>query len=702
MSLTLSLRTALSGLTAAQAALQVTSDNIANASTPGYTRKTVDLESRRVVGQGAGVQTGEISREVDEFIVSQLRSQRSAVGEYSVRDRFLQQIQSLFGSPENNRTIPNGISELMTAFEQLAVTPEFAGNAVEVVNAARQLGQLFNELAATTQDLRLDADAEIERLVGIVDDKLGSIAELNAQITRASTLGQTTAALEDERDRLLGDVAEYVDIRVFSRTDGSVDVYTGSSRLLVSGGSAKSLTHTAATQVSASIGFIDPDDSAYPGAITGIFLDGTAATDDITAEIAGGRLKALIDMRDTEMPNLQSEIDRLSQSLSNEINAVHNSGTAFPPPSSLTGSQSFDGSDVFSATGSVRVAILDQSDGAVIETTDIALGAFTTIDDVVAAIDGMTNASASLDSAGKLVINATTSGYGIAINEMDSAVTVVGTQSRGLSHYLGLNDLFQTNVSTSQYDGFSTGRLSDSTAGMGIAGTLTFAANGVSATAAYAATDSLEDIAATINANATLSGANITASVVDDGGGRRLIVQDGDQDNFIMTDSGSFLSTTGMTSNATSASTVFSVRSDITTDPARVSRAELSSAGGLAPGDVGITTGDSTIASDLAGILASDITFSAAGSLSGTTTTFARYASSILSVQATIAADAESQLEFNNSFLTTLEARNSAVSGVNVDEELANLIILEQSFNASARVLTTASDMLEELLNIVR
>src|SRR3546814_9546512 len=117
-----------------------------------------------------------------------------------------------------------------------------------------------------------------------------------------------------------------------------------------------------------------------------------------------------------------------------------------------------------------------------------------------------------------------------------------------------------------------------------------------------------------------------------------------------------------MTSNATSASTVFSVRSDITTYPARVSRAELSSAGGLAPGDVGITTGDSTIASDLAGILASDITFSAAGSLSGTPTTFARYGSSILSVQATIAAEAESQLEFNNSFLTTLEARNSAVS----------------------------------------
>lgn len=702
MSLTLSLRTALSGLTAAQAALQVTSDNIANASTPGYTRKTVDLESRRVVGQGAGVQTGEISREVDEFIVSQLRDQRSVVGEYSVRDRFLQQIQSLFGTPENNRTISNGINELKNAFEQMAVTPEFAANAVEVANSARQLVQLFNELATTTQSLRLEADAEIERLVGIVDEKLGNIAELNAQITRATTLNQTTAALEDERDRLLGDVAEYIDIRVFSRTDGSVDVYTGSSRVLVSGGTAKSLSHTAATQVGASIGYVDPDDSAYPGAITGIFLDGTAAADDITAEIAGGRIKALIDMRDLDLPNLQSEIDRLSQSLSNEINAVHNAGTAFPPPSSLTGSQSFDGSDVLSATGSVRIAIIDQSDGTVVETTDIALGALTTIDDIVNAIDGMTNASASLDSAGKVVINATTSGYGIAINEMDSAVTVVGTETRGLSHYLGLNDLFQASVSTSQYDGFSTARLSDSTSAMGIAGTLTFEANGVAANVAYVAGDSLEDIAVAINGTAVLSAANISASVMDDGAGRRLVVTDGDQDNFIMTDSGSFLSTTGMASNATSASTVFAVRSDIVSDPARISRAELSSAGGLAPGDIGVTTGDSTIASDLAGILSSDIGFAAAGSLSATTATFAGYASSILSVQATNAAEAERQLEFNNSFFSTLEARNSATSGVNVDEELANLIILEQSFNASARVLTTASDMLEELLNIAR
>jgi len=176
MSIALALRTALSGLNASQAALQVTSDNIANASTPGYSRKTVDLESRRVLAQGAGVQTGEIARQVDNFIIGQLRDQRSVVGEYTVRDQFLQQIENLFGTPENNRTISNGINELKNAFEALAVTPEFSANAVDVVNSAREIAQLFNELAITAQDLRRDADKEIERIVGSVNTKLENIA----------------------------------------------------------------------------------------------------------------------------------------------------------------------------------------------------------------------------------------------------------------------------------------------------------------------------------------------------------------------------------------------------------------------------------------------------------------------------------------------------------------------------------------------
>ena len=279
---------------------------------------------------------------------------------------------------------------------------------------------------------------------------------------------------------------------------------------------------------------------------------------------------------------------------------------------------------------------------------------------------------------------------------------MIGSETRGLSHYLGLNDFFQANVSDSDYDTFSTARLSSSTAAIGVAGTLTFSANGVAATVNYLTTESIEDVAANINADGTLSGANITASVVNDGAGRRLVIQDTDQDNFLLTDSGNLVANSGLTTDTTSKSTVLSLRSDILANAELIARTELSAAGGLAPGDDGVTVGDASVANDLAAALNADISFNAAGGFSSTTTTLARYATSIVAVQSALSANATDQLEFNSSFMTTLEARASSVSGVNVDEELANLVILEQSFNASARVLTTVTEMFDELLNSVR
>ncbi|MCG8545526.1 MAG: flagellar hook-associated protein FlgK [Alphaproteobacteria bacterium] len=703
MSLTLALKTALSGLTAAQASLRVTSDNIANANTPGFTRKSVEFESRRILAQGAGVQTGEITRAVDEFVVGQIRDQISTVGDFTVRDQFLRQIQNLFGSPEDNRTLTNALNDLKNALETLALTPEFDANSVEVVNIARQLANMLNQTASTVQQLRADASGEIERLVNVVDANLKVIADLNSQIARAVTLNQTSSALEDERDRLIAAVSEHIDIRLVDNSDGTVTVFTGSGRLLVNGGTATDLSHTAAAQTSASVFYLDPSDPNYPGPITGIFVGGsTAPADDITSEIANGRLHALIDMRDNVLPNLQREMDYLAQSLMSEVNAVHNGGTAFPPPSSLTGSHAFAGADVFSANGTVRIAIINQTDGTVVETLDLALGGLTTVNAVAAAISGMTNATASLNANGQLVVAAANAGQGIAINELDSAVTTVGAETRGFSHFFGLNDLFQANVNGSTYSAFSTSRLNDSTTPLGLAGTLTFDANGLSTGVAYAVGDSIDDIAAAINGNGTLSGANITASVVDEGSGRRLIVQDSDGDNFVLTDSGTLLASTNMDNAPTSVSTVLSVSSTILASPSLVARGTLSNAGGLAPGDVGVSVGDGSAANALAGLLDSDIAFAATGGLSATTTTLARYAASALAVQSTLAASAQDELNFNTTFLATLETRNSAISGVNIDEELANLVILEQAFNASARVITVTSQMLDELINTVR
>ncbi len=704
MSISIALQTALSGLTATQAALRATSDNISNANTEGYTRKTVDLETRRILDQGAGVQASAISRIADEFVISQIRNQLSVVGEQNVLDRFLQQIQDTFGTPENNQTIASSINDLKNALETVALTPEFAANSLEVANIAQQLVQFFNQLSGTTQALRTEADTEIARLVDIVEDRLKAIADLNQQIARATTLGQPGAALLDERDRALAAIAEHIDIHAVDQSDGTTTVFTAGGALLVNGGIARDLDHTAAAQLAAGVSYLDPSDPNYPGPVTGIFVGGsTAPTDDITNNITGGSIGALIELRDTILPNLQSEIDNLAHSLTTEFNRIHNTGTAFPPPQSLTGSFAFTGGDIFSATGFVRVAVLNQLDGTVVETLDIDLSGFSTVNDVVTAIDlAMGNASATLNAQGQLVVSADNSGQGIAINELDSAVTTVGAETRGLSHFFGLNDLFQSNLGGSDYNAFATTQISDSTVPLGIAGTLTFSAAALGTNVAYAAGDSLDAIAVSINANGALAGANITARVADDGSGRRLVIEDADNGNFVVTDSGTFLSSTGATSSAIGASTVLAVQPDIASNPSRLARAQLNNAGGLAVGDSGVAAGDATTASALAGLFDSNLTFNASGGAGAATTTLSRYATTIISIQATMASSTSNQLGFSTAFLETLEFRNASVSGVNIDEELANLVILEQAFNASARVVTVAAEMFEELVNIAR
>ena len=703
MSISIALQTALSGLTATQSALRATADNISNANTEGYTRKTVDLESRRILDQGAGVKAGAISRIADEFVISQIRNQLSVVGEQTVLDRFLQQIQNTFGTPENNQTIASSLNQLKNALETVALTPEFAANSLEVGNIAQQLVQFFNQLSVTAQALRTEADTEIARLVDTVEDRLKAVADLNQQIARATTLQQPAAALRDERDRALAAVAEHIDIHAVDQSDGTTTVFTAGGALLVNGGIARDLDHTAAAQLAPGVSYLDPSDPNYPGPVTGIFVGGsTAPTDDITNNITGGSIGALIELRDTILPNLQGEIDPLARTLTAEFNRIHNTGTAYPPPQSLTGSFAFTGGDVFSATGSVRVAVLNQIDGTVVETLDIALGGFTSVNDVIAAINGMTNAGATLNAQGQLVVSANAGGQGIAINELNGAVTTVGAETRGVSHFFGLNDLFQSAVGGSDYNAFTTAQISDSTVPLGLGGTLTFAANGLSTTVNYAAGDSLDAIAVSINANGALAGANIAARVVDDGSGRRLVIEDADDNNFVVTDSGTFLATTGVSSSADSASTVLALQPDIAANPSRLARAQLNNAVGLAVGDFGVASGDATTASALAGLFDNNLAFNASGGVGATNTTLARYATTVISIQATLASSTGNELGFNTSFLETLEFRNSSVSGVNIDEELANLVILEQAFNASARVITVAAEMFEELVNIAR
>ncbi|MBT5495450.1 MAG: hypothetical protein HOK54_06895, partial [Alphaproteobacteria bacterium] len=139
----------------------------------------------------------------------------------------------------------------------------------------------------------------------------------------------------------------------------------------------------------------------------------------------------------------------------------------------------------------------------------------------------------------------------------------------------------------------------------------------------------------------------------------------------------------------------FQVNTDIVNDPARLAHGTVSKT-------TGISAGDATAASALAGVFGTEITFGTTGAISSVSTTLASFSAQMIGLQAAQTNDARTELEFTTQFTQTMEFRASSISGVNLDEELANLVVLEQSFNAAARIISVAADMLQELIDSVR
>lgn len=601
-SINTALSTAVSGLQTTQAALSVTSNNIANANTAGYSRKTVNLQNVLINGQGAGVKIGNISREVNDYLVRDMRAQTTANGEASTRAKFFATMQNMFGTPDSASSMTAGMTTLGNKMSALAVDPSSTNSQLDLVSAAQALTRQLNDMAGQVQDQRYEADQSIASSVTQVNQLLGNIAELNIQIARNTALNQPAGDLQDQRDIAIASLAEKMDISYFTRATGETVIFTASGRNLVDR-EASTISYTPASAMSGAV--------SYPNnGIGGIELDGV----DITSEIKSGQVKALIDMRDTELPNFGAELDRLATVLKDQINAVHNDGVAMPPPSSLTGERTSatPAVDHISFTGTVRIAVLNADGTAAGAPMDLDFANLATvvggtptlmqIRDAIngayaastPAIPGLTGATASLTSQGQLVITANTAGQGIGINEGTSQEAVTGF---GFSHYFGLNNLF-------------------------VGGTVG-----------------------------------------------------------------------GLASN-------IEVRSDILTNSQKVSRGQLSE-GALTTGSIAITAGDSSVAQRMAAVFTANQSFAAAGGLPTTSTTLSGYGANILSNNATRSANADDAAAYRENLLGDVTSKAQAQSGVSTDEEMANLIMYQNAYGASARVITTLNEMLKTLTDMV-
>lgn len=685
MSLNIALYNAISGLQANTRGLDVTAQNVSNVNTEGYSRKTVQLQSLSVQGQGAGVGIADVSRQANEFMIGQLRDAVTNLGDVKVRDEFYARMQDMFGSLSSDSSIGFGLSELAARFQALSDTPENVSLRTDLIERARLLVQQLNDMASQIEALRVEVDRNIEDGVNVINTQLSLVHELNLQIAEGIALGQGVGELQDKRDIALNKIAEKIDIEQFTRNNGEIVVMTKSGQTLVDR-TAATLTHTAVSSV-------DPLVTLASGAIDGINLNGT----DITSDIGSGQLAGYVAMRDELLPNLHSQLRELVTQLHDEVNAVHNQGAAYPGMTSVTGTRTFAAADPPAWSGTFRVAVTDAS-GTVVEFQDINLGATATVGDLVTAINGMTNVSASLTGTpGKISITPTGANR-ISFNEMDSAVTV-GNRTIGASDFLGLNDFFS---SANEYDDYSSAYQSTATSALGLAGTLTVSGGFGTANVAYGAGDSITDIAASINADATLSAAGVTATIVADGAGFRLRLNDTGGDNFFMTDSASLVSSLDLKVRDAGIVSQIGVRSDILNDPSLVSRGTLNNSPTMVVGDVGLSTGDKTSAQALANLFSAKQSFDPTNQLAATSSTFSQYATEILSLNAAQANSISDNLTSRQVLVDNLEAKTASVSGVNLDEEMSRMIVLQNAYSASARVITATQDMFEMLTGMLR
>ena len=705
MSLGTVLSTALSGLTAAQTSLNNISNNITNVNTPGYARKVVDQQAVVNDGSGAGVEITGIRRITDQFLENQLRISSADSARFDAISQLQDQLQALLGNPSNGTTFSSKLDTLFAGFDTLASTPASTPARISAIDDIQEFGDEISRLAGQIQSLRAEADGHVGDDVTTVNEGLQRIVTLNKQILQQRISGGETGALEDQLNTTIADISKVVDVRTFTLSNGGVGLATTSGVVLVDD-FARKLVYSPQGTVSSSTQFdqitvnrLDPTTGAV--AATGTPLD---------PAIASGSLRGWLDMRDQALPQIGEEISELSRQVADQLNAAHNANISMPPPASETGRQTgLAASDLQGFTGQATFYAFDANQQITSQfTMDFsALPPGSTINDVILAVNAGLGGDGTLTlSNGVLSFAAGGSATGIGIQD-DTPPSSRG--GRGFSQFFGLNDLVQTSINTIRDTGLTTAdvhgfsgqtalRLVGPNNERAVSYTLDFSSPPLSNPGA-----TLDDVLTELNAS-TGMGSFVTFSL--DGNGALIATPKAGYEDYkvnVGSDSSdrggtgvSFSSLFAIGSQArTNAAVDLQVADRIVADVSLLSLAQIDPTGSPA-----ITAGDNRGAMALQALAKNVLGFADAGNISAVNTTLNGYAGQILANAGRNAAQAQASLDDRTALQTELKKRVDSVSGVNLDEELANMIVFQNAYNASARLITTAKEMMDTLINL--
>jgi len=410
MSLGFGFTSGLRALAAARLGMQTAGNNIANVNTLGYSRQRMELSAALPYSTGSGFQIGSgveiggVFGIVDQGLQRRIQLQQGLVGAAEVDQLRFNEIEGILSEP--NGGLSESLQGLFGSISQLQTDPADRALRGGVVQAGSVLSQGFRMIASRMGDLAGSTFDEVRGLVRQVNDRANAIAELNRQIVAIEANGAVANDLRDTRAQHIHDISKLLDTRAIERDTGSVDLLVGGHLIVASdqaselsvGKTAEGLTKITAGQTA------------------------TATT------IREGRIAALLRQEITGVPEIMQRIDQLARNTILEFNRLHTTGMpASGPFSSLTSAYgpidgnntgifgdellSQAGFDFDVQSGSLYIAVTNESSGAM-ERTRIDIDPGTaTLANVASAISGIDHLTASVDASGKLRINAD-AGYG--------------------------------------------------------------------------------------------------------------------------------------------------------------------------------------------------------------------------------------------------------------------------------------------------
>ncbi len=369
MGLGSALTTAVSSLRANQDALHITAQNIANANSQGYIRREIVQQNVVVNGIASGVEVTGVRRSIDNFLVVSSREQMSEVGRAQARAEFFERLDLYFGEPGASNSLNVYTDNFFSALTDLATSPEQASLRNNALQQGVILASEVQELAANLEDSRFLADQEISSTINTLNTKLDELFNINIAIKEAALTGADRTSLYDTRDTLLNDVAGILDVDITFDEAGAVSIGVPSGEILTPTARFH-LTYNQLPSVQSlldedpvsaiNITFLDVDGNETDQSLT--LVSSSTATNQID-NISGGRLRGLIDMRDTDIPNMIAQLNEFAATLADSFNAIHNDGVGFPPATDLTGTTLLDSNDEYNFSGTFMLAALN-ADGS--------------------------------------------------------------------------------------------------------------------------------------------------------------------------------------------------------------------------------------------------------------------------------------------------------------------------------------------------